>query len=32
MTDWLAARLAGKPVASERWIVDANGKVDRKLF
>jgi len=25
--DWLAARLAGKPIASERWYVDATGKV-----
>ena len=32
MTDWLAARLAGKPVASERWWVDAGGRVERKLF
>ena len=27
MTDWLAARLSGKPLASERWWVDANGNV-----
>ena len=32
VSDWLAARLAGKPVASERWWVDAGGRVERKLF
>ena len=32
MADWLAARLSGKPLASERWWVDANGSVTRKLF
>ncbi len=27
MADWLAARLAGTPFASERWFVDATGQV-----
>jgi hypothetical protein len=27
VADWLAARLNGKPVASERWFVQATGQV-----
>jgi dipeptidyl aminopeptidase/acylaminoacyl peptidase len=27
VADWLAARLAGKPIASERWFVQATGQV-----
>ncbi|HUI98513.1 MAG TPA: alpha/beta hydrolase [Xanthobacteraceae bacterium] len=27
VADWLAARLSGKPVASERWFVQATGQV-----
>jgi dienelactone hydrolase len=27
IADWLAARLAGKPIASERWFVQATGQV-----
>ena len=27
--DWLVARLAGKPIQSERWYVDATGKVTK---
>jgi len=27
--DWLAARLDGKPVASERWVIDYDGKVTK---
>jgi len=29
VADWLADRLAGKPMASERWFVTAGGQVDR---
>jgi alpha-beta hydrolase superfamily lysophospholipase len=29
VADWLADRLAGKPFASERWYVRANGQVDK---
>ena len=27
MADWMAATLAGKPFPSERWYVDATGRV-----
>ncbi len=27
VADWMAARLAGKPMANERWFVDAAGRV-----
>lgn len=27
MADWLSARLAGKPMASERWFVESSGRV-----
>lgn len=27
VADWMNARLAGKPFASERWLVEANGNV-----
>jgi len=27
VADWLVARLAGKPFKSERWFVDATGRV-----
>jgi hypothetical protein len=27
VADWLVARLAGKPFASERWFVEATGRV-----
>jgi alpha-beta hydrolase superfamily lysophospholipase len=30
LADWMAARLAGAPCASERWDVDANGRVSTK--
>jgi hypothetical protein len=29
VADWMAARLAGKPMASERWYVDNGGGVTR---
>jgi dienelactone hydrolase len=29
MADWVAARLAGKPFASERWYVETSGRVVR---
>jgi hypothetical protein len=29
VADWLADRLAGKPMASERWFVRANGQIDK---
>jgi dienelactone hydrolase len=29
IADWMAARLAGKPLASERWYVDATGKITK---
>jgi hypothetical protein len=28
-TKWLMARLAGKPFKSERWFVEASGKIDK---
>jgi hypothetical protein len=27
VADWLAARLAGKPLTSERWFVQATGQI-----
>jgi hypothetical protein len=27
MADWMAARLNGEPMASERWFVESSGKV-----
>jgi dienelactone hydrolase len=29
LADWLAARIAGKPFANERWFVESSGRVDR---
>ena len=29
VADWMLARLNGKPVASERWFVDATGRVNK---
>ena len=29
MADWMAARLAGKPFASERWFVDGTGRINK---
>jgi dienelactone hydrolase len=29
MADWLAARVAGKPFTSERWFVDATGRINK---
>ncbi len=29
LADWVAARFAGKPFASERWFVDATGRVTK---
>ena len=27
VADWLAARLAGKPMPSERWFIEASGRI-----
>ena len=27
MSDWMAERLKGKPIASERWFIDAQGAI-----
>jgi hypothetical protein len=27
IADWMAARLAGKPLASERWLVQPTGQI-----
>jgi hypothetical protein len=32
MADWMAARLAGKMLASERWLVDASGRTHKRTF
>jgi dienelactone hydrolase len=32
VADWLADRLAGKPFASERWYVRANGQIDKTAY
>jgi dipeptidyl aminopeptidase/acylaminoacyl peptidase len=29
VADWMAARLAGEPMASDRWFVDAGGRVNK---
>jgi dienelactone hydrolase len=29
VANWIAARLAGKPIASERWYIDATGRVTK---
>ena len=29
VADWMAARFAGKPFPSERWYVDAGGRVSK---
>jgi hypothetical protein len=29
VADWMAVRLAGEPMASERWFVDAGGRVNK---
>jgi dienelactone hydrolase len=29
VADWIADRLAGKPLASERWFVRSNGQIDK---
>ena len=29
LADWLAARIAGKPFANERWFVESSGRVNR---
>jgi len=30
VADWMNARLAGKPFTSERWLVEASGRIDKK--
>jgi len=32
VADWLADRLAGKPMASERWFVRSNGQIDKTTY
>jgi hypothetical protein len=32
LADWVAARFAGKPLGSERWYVDASGRVTKTEF
>jgi dipeptidyl aminopeptidase/acylaminoacyl peptidase len=32
VADWMAARLAGTPLRSERWFVDTTGKVSRSAL
>ena len=32
VADWMAARLAGKPMTSEKWYVDATGRVTKSAF
>jgi dienelactone hydrolase len=32
MADWMQARLAGKPFASERWYVQANGQIEKTAY
>jgi pimeloyl-ACP methyl ester carboxylesterase len=32
LADWVAARFAGKPFASQRWYVDASGQVNKTEF
>ncbi len=32
MADWMAARLAGEPMESERWFVESSGKVAKTPF
>ena len=32
VADWMNARLAGKPFASERWFVDAGGRIDETPY
>jgi pimeloyl-ACP methyl ester carboxylesterase len=32
VADWLVARLSGKPFASERWFVEANGKINKTAY
>jgi dienelactone hydrolase len=32
MANWMTARLFGKPMASERWYVEASGRVDKTAY
>jgi hypothetical protein len=32
VADWMAARLAGKPFASERWYVDSAGRITKTSY
>ncbi len=32
IADWMNARLAGKPFASEHWFVDAGGRIEKKAY
>ncbi len=32
VADWMAARLAGKPMTSEKWYVDATGRITKSAF
>jgi len=30
--EWMAARFAGKPLASERWFVDSSGRINKTVY
>ena len=32
IAEWMIARFAGKPFESERWFVDATGKINKTPF
>jgi alpha-beta hydrolase superfamily lysophospholipase len=32
LADWMEARLSGKPFASERWLVEASGRVVKTAY
>jgi len=32
VADWMSARLSGKPFASERWLVEASGRVAKTAY
>jgi dienelactone hydrolase len=32
VADWMAARLSGKPLTSEKWFVDGTGRVNKTTF
>lgn len=32
VAEWMRARLAGQPFASERWLVETSGRIDKKAY